>query len=178
MGDIMKFKILLLAIIFLVSFGYRSLGYSAQVIDINNPDPNLWNNIQKEINERERSRQILGYFTPGNEVVQFRAVAEPTEKVNHDELEWLETAEKERLLVSKRADIDSKDIYGILIEKTVYKGDEECTITFHFKTESWDKIHEVTGRLTKKAPCGGNREDSYFCSRGSGSYYEFCHNSQ
>jgi len=36
----MRFKIILLTIIFLASFGYRSLGYAAQVIDINNLDPN------------------------------------------------------------------------------------------------------------------------------------------
>ena len=62
----------------------------------------------------------------------------------------METSKKDRLLVSLNALIDSNDIYGILIEKTAYNGNEQYTITLHFRPESYDKIREVTGQLIKK----------------------------
>lgn len=140
-----------LTIVFILAITvYSNLGYAIQVIDINNLDPNLWESIQVELREREKSRQIIGYFAPSKEVLEFRAVSELTDKGNNAGFEWMETSKKERLLVSQKADIDSNDIYGILIEKTVYKGDEQYAITLHFKQESWDKIHKITGRLIKK----------------------------
>ncbi len=141
-------RISLLTIVYLlVITGYSSLGYAIQAIDINNPDPNLWENIQDELRERDSSRQTIGYFTPGKEALEFRAVSELTDKEHQSDFEWMETSKKERLLVSLKALIDSNDIYGILIEKTAYNGNEQYTITFQFKPESYDKIREVTGHL-------------------------------
>jgi len=134
----------------LVITGYSSLGYATQPIDINNPDPNLWESIQEELRERDSSRQTIGYFTPGKEVLEFRAVSALTDKENQSGFEWMETSKKDRLLVSLNALIDSNDIYGILIEKTAYNGNEQYTITLHFRPESYDKIREVTGQLIKK----------------------------
>jgi len=144
-------RISFVAIVFLlVISGYSSLGYASQVIDINNPDPNLWESIQGELRERNRSRQTVGYFTPGKEVLEFRAVSELTDKEHQSDYEWMETSNKDRLLVFKKAVIDSNDIYGILIEKTVYNGNDLYMITLHFRPESYDKIHEVTGHLIEK----------------------------
>ena len=83
-------------------------------------------------------------------MLEFRAVSELTDKENQSDYEWMETSKKDRLLISKKAVIDSNDIYDIHIEKTVYNGNEQYTITLHFRPESYDKILEVTGHLIEK----------------------------
>ena len=147
-----KKRFMLFVIMFLFFLiGSIGQGHTAPVtIDVNNPDPYVWDKIQDQMKERENTRERIGYFSLGKETLELRTALEYDDKGLHDDFDLIEAPKGGRFWVSKKPDIDSGDIYGILIEKTTYDQIEEYLITLYLKQESWDKFHEVTARLIKK----------------------------
>lgn len=121
-----------------------------EILEIDISDPNLWNKIQTELSEGVRSEQIIGFFALGKEQLEFRAVREAPNEEKADDSEWLASSRGERLLIEKKALIGSEDIYGIQIKKRTIRDKAQFNIVLHFKSESFDKVSDVTSRFMKK----------------------------
>jgi hypothetical protein len=153
-GEIMMIRVrllplLIMFVLFLLGFG--GVGHTEPIsIDVNNPDPRLLDKILERHKARELTRQKIGYFSLGKEILELRAALESNDKGLHDDFVLMDLPKGQNLWVSQKPEMSSDDIYGILIEKTTYDQTEEYMITLYFKQESWDKSREVTTKLVKK----------------------------
>ena len=126
-------------------------GYAAPLtIDPNNLDPYLWQKMQNELREKEKTRKIVGYYFLGKEKLELKETLELSDTSPHEGFELMSAINGEKYFVSNEAAMDSNDIYGISLEMTNYKGVEEYTFILYFKQESWDKFYELTKRLIRK----------------------------
>ncbi len=149
MVNIRLLPLLMLFILFIL--GFTGLGHTESIsIDVNNPDPHLWDKIQEQLKARELSRQKIGYFSLGKEILELRAALESNDKGQLDDFVLMDLPKGGHLWVSQKPEMRSDDIYGILIEKTTYNQTDGYMITLYFKQESWDKFREVTTKLVKK----------------------------
>lgn len=143
-------KWLILAAILLISIAENRAIEAVETLDVNNLSPNLWNQIQKEMADREATRTKVGFYGIGKETIEMRSVADHAKSSELPGFQWMTDGKGKRLYVAEKAEIDSSDIYGILIEKTTYREQVEYTVTLHFKQDSWNKVNEVSRKHLKK----------------------------
>ena len=151
-------RILFLIFFFIFSTYHVCPTNAFVTLDPDNISPSTFENLIKEAKAKEDSFSKVGYYIPGNEKIEFRVILNPSEEGVGD-FEWLNDYEKNSLPVSKKAEIDSTDIEGILIQKSTYSGRKEYRAIIYFRESSWDKVHNVTERLAKKIDrmCAGEK---------------------
>ena len=124
-------------------------------------DPNTFNAreytkaVNEEIKAYERSKKELAYYSVVGKLIHYRAISYTPKSINNiDEYDWFTDIKGQRVLVSKKIELDQDDIEGILIEKVIYQGKEARHITIYFKREAWEKVFDVTSRYAsgKSAP--------------------------
>lgn len=143
-------KWLIFATMLITSVAGNGPAEAIETLDVNNLSINWWNQIQKEMADREATRVRVGFYALGKESIEIRAVADPASSSELAGFRWMKDRKGKRQQVAEKAEIDSKDIYGVLIEKTEYRGQKEYEVSLHFKQESWDKVSNVTQKYLKK----------------------------
>ncbi|MBI5676268.1 MAG: tetratricopeptide repeat protein [Nitrospirae bacterium] len=91
-----------------------------------------------------------GYYRLGKEQLEFRLAMEDSEEATEkNEWEELTDLENKRFFVSKKVEIDTADVDGVLVEKSSFD-DVGYEIIIYFKKESWNKVRDITNRNIKK----------------------------
>jgi tetratricopeptide (TPR) repeat protein len=90
-----------------------------------------------------------GYYLLGNESLEFRLAVDGSKALkNPSDWEKMSDIKNNKLFVFKKAEINSADVDGLLIEKS--RWEDEYEITIYFKKKSWDKVRKITEQLINK----------------------------
>ena len=88
-----------------------------------------------------------GYYRLGKEKLEFRlTVVNIEETKGKNDWEELTNLENKRFFVSKKVEIDSDEVDGVLVEKKMHADYEIWHILIYFKKESWNKVRDITNR--------------------------------
>ncbi len=91
-----------------------------------------------------------GFYSLGDEHLDFRVVSQATGEVPGDDWEEMFDLAGKRLLISKTSILSAEDIEGVMVSKMLAGELGDYYVSVFFRKESWDKVRERTKELVQR----------------------------